>query len=202
MYLLRVEDVPVTEQVGHGSRRPTLRTSTPRRGGTVPDRWTAPGAEALRCDGSLTPSYGHGNGPTFNDSSITLAEPTRGAITRNTGVVRVVVFSYLVGMINRYEIQGTPTTGYSMRCPHKLNITVPVRLTTKQQRRRYGLNRPTVEKPLFVGAPDCMNCLYSLTRYYTPMGERSPFVLCSFPVYSYDVPRDILARLRAARGDV
>ena len=98
-------------------------------------------------------------------------------------------------MINQYEIQGTPTTGYSMRCPHKLNVTVPVRLSTTKQRQRYGLNRPTVEKPLFVGSRGCMDCSYNLNKYAS-MGERGPIVYCSFPVYSWDVPRADIVRLR------
>ena len=100
-------------------------------------------------------------------------------------------------MVNTYEIQGTPTTGYSRRCPHKLNVTENVRLTSKQQRQRYGLNRPTVQRPLFVGSRGCMDCAYNLTKF-APLGDRSPFVLCSYPVYSWDVPR---AEIVAIRGD-
>ena len=104
-------------------------------------------------------------------------------------------------MVHKYEIQGGPSIGYTMRCPHKLNVTENVRLTSKQQRRRYGLNRPTVERPLFVGTERCENCVYSL-RYHRPVAEVGRFVYCSYPLPTWDVPRDELERVRRGQVDV
>ena len=87
-----------------------------------------------------------------------------------------------------------------MRCPHGLNKTEPVQLKTTKQRQRYGLNRPTRERPLFVGANGCEDCLYNL-RYHRPVAEVGRFVYCSYPLQSWDVPRDELERVRRGQVD-
>ena len=103
-------------------------------------------------------------------------------------------------MVHKYEIQGGPSVGYSRRCPHKLTETKPVRLSTTKQRQRYGLNRPTVERPLFVGTAACLNCPYSL-HYFTPLAEVGRFVYCSFPSYVWDVSNDEKERVRRGQVD-
>lgn len=108
-------------------------------------------------------------------------------------------FVYL-GMIHKYEIQGGPSVGYTMRCPHQLNVTERARLSTTKQRQRYGLNRPTIERPLFVGTRGCMVCSYNLNGHH-PQGERAPFVLCSYPVYSWDVSQLELKAIRNGKVD-
>lgn len=108
--------------------------------------------------------------------------------------------SVYLGMIHKYEIQGGPSVGYTMRCPHQLNVTERARLSTTKQRQRYGLNRPTIERPLFVGTRGCMDCSYNLNRYHT-QGERAAFVLCSFPVYSWDVPQLEIKAIRNGKVD-
>lgn len=95
-------------------------------------------------------------------------------------------------MIHSYKIEGGPGQGgYSKRCPHSLYDTEPVQLSTTRQRYRYGPDRPTIQRPLFVG-PGCASCLYNVARCRSVLAPPGS-VLCSFPVRAWDLPAEAVA---------
>ena len=90
-------------------------------------------------------------------------------------------------MINAYTIAGSPAEGYSKRCPHNLTETKPVQLSTTRQRYRYGPDRPTIQRPLFVGSEGCRNCRYNIGAFRA-LSVPASLLLCSFPVRAWDLP--------------
>ncbi len=97
-------------------------------------------------------------------------------------------------MVEKIEIQGTPTTGYSMRCPHRLNIQK--RITYSTLKARYNFSKPQYKDvPLFVGSVGCEKCEFNTTKRIT-YGKRCRFVFCSYPVKSREVQEGEIRGLR------
>lgn len=85
------------------------------------------------------------------------------------------------------DVEGNPSDGYYKICPYGITEVRNVRLTNTRQRHRYGLNRPTQERPVFVGSPSCSRCMYNaqmVTGGWVngTFVKRSPLVVCSYPL--------------------
>lgn len=99
-------------------------------------------------------------------------------------------------IVQKYEIQGGASVGYTLRCPHGQYATKYVPLTKTQRKRNGCTPQAARQYPLFVGSRGCMDCAYNLNRWYVPKGEAAAYVCCSFPVHTWDVPKHEIEFIR------